>query len=390
MANQTCQGCQSFCMLGKQIVSDKDVEGKNIVHKKQSHYPTSWTSWKDIVGKSDLKDSNKEEDIIYRKITADIQNDLIAYIQAAWEEGDVNLSQIATNVKEWNNKHPNGVNGHIPSAGSTKSYESTNVANAKMDGHDGVIYNYHYNRLGNILGESTSGITSDLKGDIVTGNPTEAPVVGSFTDRDIEDNKLVKKDDLIYASQYRKLYERASKLMYHPYQCNICNIYEGGEWLEIVKETKKALAKYISDNGFTAGDKMSDTSQYSWVSGADITVQGINAHMGRRDCSGFVGTCLYIYGKASDIDVNPALCSWSTAYGFDDNTMEKLGFTPKAVSEGVKKGDIKLNRTTHVEIAAEDGGTIVYNCGSNSSASASGTTSSGYSNNFFDILFSAP
>jgi hypothetical protein len=41
---------------------------------------------------------------------------------------------------------------------------------------------------------------------------------------------------LITADLWQNLAKRASKLMYHPYQCNICNVYEGGEFPEVVRE----------------------------------------------------------------------------------------------------------------------------------------------------------
>ena len=68
--------------------------------------------------------------------------------------------------------------------------------------------------------------------------------------------------------------------------------------------------------------------------------------------------------------------------------MTQLGFTPKPGDSPILAGDVEVNLALHMQVAAEDGGRLVYNAGSNSSISNPGTTSGG--SHTWDILWGAP
>lgn len=286
MADQTCPGCQSFCMLGGQIVSSspviKTINGKTYRHEKKETYPTEWKNWETIQFDDTIQTTGK--------LTATSQNDLINYIKAAWDEGNINASKIADSIKDWNDKHPGGINGNKPSIETLKSFNDTGITKAKA-AQEQVIHDYHYNNLCNVLAEEVSAETSDLKGD-PTGNPqTSGPRVGEASDRqtNYEDRMVHSQEDLIKATYYNTLYEKASKLMYHPYQCNYCNIYEGGGFGEIVRELGSAI--------------MENNPIYSWNKRTSLekSVAGVSGITFRQDCSGFVGACLSVYSVASGI-----------------------------------------------------------------------------------------
>ena len=86
----------------------------------------------------------------------------------------------------------------------------------------------------------------------------------------------------------------------------------------------------------------------------------------RTDCSGFVSGCLNIYGALNGMVSSSWLCS-NTVKGFT-----KANFTSWS---DLKKGDILVvNGHTEIYAGEKNGKHLVYNYGSNSSASNSGTT----------------
>lgn len=365
MAKDTCQGCQSFCMLGKQTVSSDSVifekNGKKIEHTKNQQYPTSWKKWKDISKDNTIQHPDK--------LSAQSQQDLIAYVKAAWNEGEISLEDISNSVTEWKNKHPNGIKGYMPSIGSVIPYDSTGIEGAQANSED-IIHDYHYNKLCNVLSESTSGVTSDLKGDYISNDAKEGPIVGSSHDRQSQ-NKIVEKEELIKASYYTKLQERASKLMYHPYQCNICNIYEGGEWLEIVKETWKAL-------------KETGPHIYYGKPGSknfvNLTVNGETVNT-RLDCSGAVSAAMYFYCKTLGItaDCKGQYATPSMGPGWGDPL--QAGFHWVGRNGPWQAGDIQVrmnadseHETGHTQIVAENGSSA-FSGGSTSGLNAGGPDS---------------
>lgn len=336
----SCQGCQSFCMQGHQLaIKGPDGNGSN--------YPNSWKRWKNFIGYSDgtgtpssIGNSNAPNN---DSLTAQSQLDLINYIKAVYDEGTYN---------------PNNGLGYekLKASGLSLvedgvSIGSTNLDNAKNNvASNFVIYDYHYNDLLEPLLGSDSPIKSDPKGQSISNNASDSGPVAGWTAQptalvtsgqtDNSENSLIK------ASLYRDLYEKASHLMYHPYQCNECNIYEGGQWLEIVEELGVALDKA--------------DIRYSWTNSWTATVGGIT-ETNRTDCSGFVNGCVNIFNATLTGELG-GLTGNSDQYTNRDSlppAVQKY-FAPYSSSLPRKKGSIVVRHggqegsaTSHVEVYAQ-------------------------------------
>lgn len=392
-----CQGCQSFCMQGNQLA----INGPN---GEGCSYPKTWMQWKDI--KSYSEDNGKLS-IIHDNSTlsAESQKSLVNYIDAVYSEGVKNPNSgldLGSVQGGGLSLEPDGVplsSTNIAAAIvddiKEKSIQTDDI-NEKSIQTDSIIFAHHYNDLLQpLINDNYSPVSSDPSGKPVSNNCGPGPVAGwpssenvalvTSGQSDTSDNSLIK------AELYRNLYDKASRLLYHPYQCNECNVYQGGDWLEVCKQVKIALADYISAHGFDDGPKESSTAKYSQKAGCDnLNACGVTFDMGRRDCSGYVGSCVYVYGMTQSADVDASFCSWTTNEGFYEDIMTGLGFTYKPAGSDILAGDIKLNIVNHVEVAAEDGGNMVYNCGSNLSAPVPGPTSTAHGASYFDCFWGAP
>lgn len=345
----TCPGCQSFCMLGGQLangnsVTGTDKAGKTYTHSKSQSYPDTWKQWEHVVP---YDSSNPLNSIIQTQdtLSAKSQNDLITYIQSTWNEGTVNVASIASSIAQWKADHPNGIKGATPaSVNNLVLYENTGVSGAEACSGE-VIYDFHYNRLCDVLSESGNGVTSDLNGDTVSGNPSEGPVAGSASNR-YDQNKVVEKEDLIKAVQYTTLYERASSLMYHPYQCNYCNIYEGGgNFGEIVRELGGAI--------------MSKGPIYSWNKNTSIpdTIAGISGISFRQDCSGFVGACVSVFAAANGYSSGFSAAQCASGEYMSSSGLDQYGAADAFTRDISGDNGVIYADTEHVE-ASDDNGLI--------------------------------
>lgn len=382
-----CKGCQSFCMQGHQLAIN-GPEGSG------SNYSDIWIQWENI--KSYSEDSGNNSIIqTADTLSAKSQLSLIDFIKAVYSEGKMNPNDGL----KYDEVKVNGLNLEADGV----SIDSTNLDGAKLDGitkediqSNSIIFAHNYNNLLQpLISDEFDPISSDPKGKALenSNNATQkGPVAGWPSNENValvtsgatdnSDNSIIK------ASLYTDLYDKASRLMYHPYQCNECNIYQGGDWLEICKQTKQALAQVIKDSGFYPGPKEDPNSQYSWYGESPVSVNGKTISV-RRDCSGYVSACIYFYGQAQGITTG---YNWSTQNfsesGEGGQALTQLGFTPKPGDSSILAGDVEVNLALHMQVAAEDGGRLVYNAGSNSSISNPGATSGG--SHTWDILWGAP
>ena len=345
MADEKCQGCLSFCMQGHQLaIEGADGNGSN--------YPKGWQQWKDLIGESD---NNGEPSTIQTSntLSAQSQLDLINYIKAAYSEGKHNPEDGTLDLDK-----VKIADGLTIDTTPTKSTNETTLPQADDNvSSNNIIYAYHYNNLLQPLRGSYPPVSQDPRGqelkingkDPTTNNAKEnGPVAGwpgnttalvTSGQTDYSDNSLIK------ASLYRDLYEAASKLMYHPYQCNTCNVYEGGQWIEIVEELGRTLYEnnvLYDQNG-------------SW----SATIGGIH-ETNRTDCSGFVNGCVNIFNATLTTGVvNNRLTGSSDKYLSRENLPEAVRsyFAPYSPSLPTKKGSIVVrhdgqegNATSHVEV----------------------------------------
>lgn len=358
MASDKCKGCQSFCMLGHQLVLN-GPDGN-------TEYNGGWLNWKDV--KKDDSISSNQPNKTNVAISQTNQKSLIDFIRKAYSEGEYNPQD--------GNLYDNEPKGKGLSIIKSPTAQST--PSSLNDAGDGIstgeiIYAHHYNDLLDCISEFHSPVSEDPKGDSLTGNKNgneggnnakeEGPVAGwpiSADDLVISGNSEVGKNSdlsLIKADLYKRLYDKASKLMYHPYQCNICNIYEGGDWLEIVKDV--GMACY--NNKIT----------YDNFHGASVsTANGYNVSLQRCDCSGYVGACLAVF-NAVETDGGTTITGYagtSEAYlengdGIPKDLKKYFEFSSSLPSEPgsilvrwAKGGtDPFGNKTEHVEIRGENG-----------------------------------
>lgn len=359
MANDKCKGCQSFCMLGHQLVL-YGPDGK-------TKYNGGWLNWKNVK-KGDSISSN-QPNTTKVAISQVNQQDLINFIRNAYKEGRYNPQKGNLYENESKGKGLNIItNPAAQSAPSSLSSAESGASTGK------IIYAHHYNDLLDCISDFHAPISEDPKGDSLIGNKNgndggnnakqDGPVVGwpiSADDLVISGNSEVGKNSdlsLIKADLYKGLYDKASKLMYHPYQCNMCNVYEGGDWLEIVKDIGTACYNYGIVYNNHAG-------------GPVDTAKGYHVTLSRFDCSGYVGACLAVfnavengssstnisgYGGTSDAyleDGSGIPASLKKYFSFSGSLPSKPG---SILVRWAKSGvDPFGNRTEHVEIRGENG-----------------------------------
>lgn len=218
-----------------------------------------------------------------------------------------------------------------------------------------LIHKEHYNGFLNQLANNSGNVVkqSDLpNGDKITipsngnGGPQVAISGKTISESGGIENKNGGMDgSLITAKAYVDLAKQASKLLYHPFQCNVCNVCEGGKFGEIVKE----LGKAIRDAGW-----LYSQTQYENISG---TFGGVTGSFNiRHDCSGFVSACVSIYamaeGKISAYDS----CQQSSAF-YADGTFNHNDLFVKA--EGSDNANAIFadhnDNSQHVEASDDEG-----------------------------------
>ena len=354
-----CKGCQSFCMRGAQCAGQApgkstDTSYSSSAEQKKGTYPSGWTSWKDIAQDKSLCDF----------LTSVNHNDLITYIIDTYNEGKFNCSNISDTIKELTEKS-GGLSIISDTVTSIESVSGFNNGNFEVN-KDTVIEASHYNNFSAPLGLNSNGttaaITEDPKGESIsqTNDNGPGPIAGwpgestAIVTSHNPTNKVHQNSEIITASLYKDLYNAASKLKYHPYQCNICNIYEGGQWHEIVKQTADSIGYTIPYNqgGFSASASVSN-------------VKIINI---RQDCSGYVSACLDIFSMIEAGEHNGTrVCSNGSSDNFRDghfpsscsNVKQYFNFsssigTPEPGSIIVMPRPDLLS-SGHVEIVKEDG-----------------------------------
>jgi len=139
--------------------------------------------------------------------------------------------------------------------------------------------------------------------------------------------------------------------MYHPYQCDICNIYEGGKWLEIVDEMWRNLkADAPSPNGWIyyehPGSQLYTTMR---AGGGEVYA--------RLDCSGCVSAAITLYSIACGKGANTACGGTYSSFsmGSDWSDPPNLGFTWFDGDGPWLPGDIQVCIAHHVQIVDENG-----------------------------------
>ena len=134
------------------------------------------------------------------------------------------------------------------------------------------------------------------------------------------------------------------------------------QWMSTVKTVKAAVA--------------AQNPTYSQSGTMKLDINGQKKTM-RRDCSGFVGTCLKYFGVADDKE---NFTSRSFLNGGTPGA-KKTGFTPLKWTgwNNLQPGDI-ISNNDHVEIFSNNEGNNhkVFSCGSDKSMRAPGTTNSGH------------
>lgn len=360
MTEQKCKGCQSFCMRGAQLAGQAPgtpTDGKSTGETKKGTYPDGWKTWKNITKDSSYIAAPANSGLT-TYLSAENHNDLINFIKDTYSEGKFNCQDgtLTESLNTFSSKNKGKL--QMESAFSTASACPTTLTGNTVTSNT-IMSPSHYNNFTGSLyigGENKSPITQDAKGDKVTGNPSEAgPVAG----KPISDTTPAKsqsdfpKDDssLIKADMYKDLYDQASKLLYHPYQCNICNIYEGGEWLEICDDIAKDLQSRNVQYTYSGQTTSTEAAR------AGITVTNM-----RQDCSGYVSACLDVM-KAIETGGGPTVaCSNLTSHAFQGSwpsgysVLEKYftykgGGNPGAIWVRIAQGD----DGGHIEIQGESG-----------------------------------
>ena len=290
------------------------------------------------------KDDSISSNIPNAKATAvsqENQQSLINFIKNAYKTGKYN-PEDGTLYKEMPKEDGLNIIKNPPSSKHPSSLDNEagdNINTGK------VIYSKHYNGFLDALAQFYSPISTDPKGDSLVGNKnggsgnsnSDGPVCGWPTNADDlvisgqEEPGRSSDFSLIKAELYKGLYDKASKLMYHPYQCNICNIYEGGEWLEIVKE----LGENIDKQG----------TKYDNNGSVTASAAGVECTM-RTDCSGYVTGCLAIYNAIENGGGNSVYASDLTSDAFKEG------------GEGIPDG-VKSHFTYSSSLPSEPGSILV-------------------------------
>lgn len=274
---ETCpSGCESFCQMGKQLVYDnQDLLNTNgdII---------SWLSWEDIVkGETIIQSTNG--------LSTTTQHSLINYIKAAYGAGEYNGEDgsLQESIQEFSNKK---LANNIEVDASVEKLPST-VTNNTVETNITIVAPSHYNNfLYALTAQEYDPVRQDLKGNAVNNGVSAGPMCSKPANEivpvaqsgvlgspyDSSDESLIK------ASMYITLAERAKKLLFHPHQCNNCNIQEGGQFGEIVRELGSAIAN--EDPG------------YSWTKWHTLStsVMGVGNIRFRQDCSGFISACVAV------------------------------------------------------------------------------------------------
>lgn len=336
------------------------TDGKSTGETKKGTYPDGWKTWKNITKDSSYIAAPANSGLT-TYLSAQNHNDLINFIKDTYSEGKFNCQDgtLTESLNTFSSKN----NGKIQmeSAFSTASACPATLTGNTVSSNI-IISPSHYNNFTGSLyigGENKSPVTQDAKGDPVTGNPS---VAGPVAGKPISDTTPAKSQSdfpndnssLIKADMYKDLYDQASKLLYHPYQCNICNIYEGGEWLEICDE----MARDIASRNVMYWSGQIDAT------GGGITVRGL-----RTDCSGFVCACLSAF-QASLNGQSETGTPNLTSFAFDTGVWPSeyagiseyftLGSSPGNpgavwVRKGEYDGNGNLTRDGHIEIQGEVG-----------------------------------
>lgn len=347
MAEEKCKGCQSFCMLGKQLVSKDPVtfseNGKSVTHNKSQTYPTEWEKLKEA--KTDVTIAAETNGIL----TVQNYNSLLDYIKAAWNEGAVNCNNMKESIAEWQSKHSSN-NAQLTILNpSCIAYPDDSNARANYDeqGRGETIKPIHYNFPYSILNNNIEAVTQNPRGENISNDASSGPQAGTISTTNGYTAAVVKSNDLIKGEYYKELYDQAKKLQYHPYQCNYCNIFEGGEWNEIVE----AVGTACSSEGLI----------YSWNKYTGVETDFGYTGTFRQDCSGFVNACVNLFNKV--LTGSPGfLTGNSEAYKSRANLPEAVQpYFEDYSGNATTKGSIVLrycgatnecgaNLTTHVEI----------------------------------------
>lgn len=287
MSDKKCRKCQSFCMLGYQLAGTAP--------DKKNDYPTTWKDqWQKLKDKTIQGDGSSEK--TPKTLTAKSQQDLIQFIIDTYTEGKINC---ASDNGYFNKKDCKSLDT-LTNIENFVQYDCRADVNDATANERDIIETKHFNNFLKLLSGSFSPVDKDGRGDSLE-NPNStndnAPVVGWYGDGTytyVNNDKIVEQisarendhssdKSLIKGSLWESLRERASKLMYHPYQCNICNIYEGGQFGEVVRELGGYLIQHNPEYSWTQSTALSDS------------ILGINNIKFRQDCSGFVSACVGIY-----------------------------------------------------------------------------------------------
>lgn len=349
---ERCTGCQSFCMQGHQLA----INGPD--GKREEKNNGDWVQWKNIKSSESTIQTNST-------LSAQSQKDLINFIIATYSEGE-KCPEKNNIFEDWANKGKITVDMK-----TTSNTSATSLVEAKKDIEKGgeiqgisstfdgsIIHASHYNNLLEPLINFYQPVTADPNGEPLqnSNNATKpGPVAGwpgSKTVMVTSGQSDQSEKSLIKASLYNEegLYAKASKLMYHPYQCNVCNIYEGGEWLEIVDEMWKNLKK----------DAPPDTGwiyfEHSGTQGYTIMHAGEGKVNARLDCSGCVSAAITLYSIAVGQGANTACQGSYTTHrmGSDWSDPPKLGFTWFDGDGPWQAGDIQVSLAHHTQIVDEN------------------------------------
>lgn len=313
---------------------------------------TSWTQWKDLIS-----GTNGTTICSSSGLTAKSQTDLVNYIITAYSEGTRNPmsgNMFEEDAIKEKDKVPNYETLKTIDYNFPESSDKTNAT--KGVSKDAVIKASHYNAFLNQLATDNGNVvtSSDLPNSDKISNFTQAelgPQIG--IQKDNTDSKLSevsndhsKDSSIITAQIYIDLANQASKLLYHPFQCNICNVCEGGKFGEIVKELGSAIQK----EGWI----------YSWTKYGDISgpIAGNNGPFNgiRQDCSGFVSACVAIYAMSVGETKSYASCNQTSAQ-FTDGSFEYNNLF-KAAGAGDHANTIYADhnsKSKHVEASDETG-----------------------------------
>ena len=262
--------------------------------EEKKEYPTTWYQWSNFIGEGD----NATTICSSEGLTAQSQIDFVTFITNTFNEGEINVGNMSKFLGSPEaEKQISRRKGTAPPASGAPLYVTPNMKDATIDQQTGdtitknsVIYHQHYNALTSPLnGNDYNAVSKDsLNKTSITNIPSSGKVAGFGGEQSSK-----AKGDQILAADYVDLAKKAKSLLYHPYQCNLCNICEGSEWLEVVKATWEALR--------TQGEGKLIYFTHEGSQGyINLQVNGESCHT-RLDCSGTVGAAIYFYAKAQGV-----------------------------------------------------------------------------------------